>query len=192
MESIALAGQRETTCHKEKERVDTDLEFSSWVSVVVLTCLSAAGFIFIDSPLVCDTPFRSPSPNGARKFSSIFVASIQLLAMSSHKLLQTKSSPYFRIVSEGGGTISFPVVPHRSKRFGSSGFFKSFLINVVTHPRLADPQMPWPTSLRGQLSAPVDSVCPFFLFLLYHGRKRYTVKQSQLFINPSGTVRLVL
>ena len=39
VESTTLAGQRET-CNDEKKRADTDLEFSSWFSVVVLTCLS--------------------------------------------------------------------------------------------------------------------------------------------------------
>ena len=44
-ESIAFAGQRETIGHKKIERADAVLEFSSWVSVVVLTYLSA-GFVF--------------------------------------------------------------------------------------------------------------------------------------------------
>ena len=42
-ELTALAKQRETTCH-ERERADTDLEFSFWFSVVVLMYLFA-GFV---------------------------------------------------------------------------------------------------------------------------------------------------
>ena len=41
VESAVLARQRETTYHGEEERADTDLEYSSWFSVVFLTCLSA-------------------------------------------------------------------------------------------------------------------------------------------------------
>ena len=50
-ESTTLAEQKDI-CHEEKE---TDLEFSFWFSVAVLTCLYA-GFVFIGSRLVLD-PF---------------------------------------------------------------------------------------------------------------------------------------
>ena len=49
-ESIELAGQKEI-CHQEKQRVYTDLEFSSWFSTVVPACLFA-GFVFTGSRLV--------------------------------------------------------------------------------------------------------------------------------------------
>ena len=46
VKSTALAGQRKTTCHAEKESANTDLEFSPWISVVFLT-----GFVFTGSHL---------------------------------------------------------------------------------------------------------------------------------------------
>ena len=44
-ELTTLAGQRETTCHERKERVDTALIFFFWFSVVVRVYLFD-GFIF--------------------------------------------------------------------------------------------------------------------------------------------------
>ena len=43
-DSPALAGQRETTYYGERKRADTNLEFSLWFSVAVLTYLFA-GFV---------------------------------------------------------------------------------------------------------------------------------------------------
>ena len=50
-ESTTVAKHRETKCHEEKESTERDLEFSSWISVVVPTCLSI-GFVFTGSRLV--------------------------------------------------------------------------------------------------------------------------------------------
>ena len=50
----------------EKEMVDTDLEFSLWFSVVVLTCLFA-DFVFTGSRLVYD-PISKLIPNVGRNF----------------------------------------------------------------------------------------------------------------------------
>ena len=50
-ESTALAGQRETISHEEKESAETDLEFSSWFFVEILTC-SFADFIFTGSRML--------------------------------------------------------------------------------------------------------------------------------------------
>ena len=61
----------------------------------------------------------------------------------------------------------FPLIPHRRRRPGTSGFFKSSSTNVVIHTWPTDPQVPWPKSLRCQLlNPPIDSVSAFFLIIL--------------------------
>ena len=49
--SPALACQRETTCHWQRKLTDTDLEFSFWFSVAVLTYLFS-GFVSTATRLV--------------------------------------------------------------------------------------------------------------------------------------------
>ena len=67
-ELTALAGRRETTCHeeKERERADTDLEFSSRFSVVVLrTCLLV---LSSHVRVWCETSLWSSPQDGSRNF----------------------------------------------------------------------------------------------------------------------------
>ena len=63
VESTALAGQRETTCHNEKERADTELEFSSWFSVIFLTLVSSSQI-----RVWCETLFGAHPKMGAAIF----------------------------------------------------------------------------------------------------------------------------
>ena len=113
--------------------------------------------------------------NAAHKFSSEltslwFVFNWRLYILTTHSQLafKTELSAYFWLESERK-TYPFPLVPHMSSRFGTSVFFKSFLITVIIHPWLADlyPR-PWPKSLRGQLFPLIHSLffSSYFFFLL--------------------------
>ena len=55
-----LTGQRETTCHEKRKSADTDLEFSFWFSVVVLTCWST-GFVSTAACMVCCMVYQCSS-----------------------------------------------------------------------------------------------------------------------------------
>ena len=66
----------------------------------------------------------------------------------------------------GGRTFPFPVVSHLHRRFGTSDFFKSFLITVVLYSWVADQQkVLWPNSL--ELSCPFRRLCACFFFFFF-------------------------
>ena len=74
-ESTALAGQKETTYLGEKENGDTDLEFSSWFSVVFQTWCAK-------------TPFGAYPQIEARKLlpPHNFIDGVQLFVFTSLRL----------------------------------------------------------------------------------------------------------
>ena len=123
VELTALAGQRET-CHEEKKRADIDVEFSSWFSVLVITCLSA-GFVFAGERLMLG-PFSEPTSKIGLVNFRLFLhrdksSTHCLYPLTSFSLLcQTESSPYFRLVSEREPYL-FPVFPYLCRRFRGSG-----------------------------------------------------------------------
>ena len=94
-------------------------------------------------------------------YSSVVLNSLSLPQHSSSHLPQNELFPYFRLVSEGGPYL-FLVVPDQHRSFGTSFFFKSFLINFFTNPWLADKLVPG--SFRAPLPVPVDSMSDFFFF----------------------------
>ena len=90
----------------EREKADTDLEFSFWFSVAVL----------MYSPLLhvwCETPFQES------QLSAIFT--LQYLIFDF----------YFCLVLEGW-TASFPVVPQLHRRLGTTDFFL-VIFNYCSH-----------------------------------------------------------
>ena len=161
----SLTGQR-TTCHEEKERADTDLKFSSWFSVVVLT---ACWLVSASQVLVWyETLFRSPPPNLSRNFhlSSHFrdwcSTHVCTSSHSAANLLSNLNRPLLppgiegRTISVSGGSTP------AQKIWDFRGGVLVILNAVVIHPRLADPQrVGWPESLRSQLALPVDSMSAF-------------------------------
>ena len=111
-ESTALAEQREITYHGEKKRADTELEFYSWFSVVVLTCWVAF----------------EPSPkNGAHKLLSpyIFMANVQLGVFTSSRLASTLQKPCHPLPSIccWREDHPLPLVPYMLRRFWDLQFF---------------------------------------------------------------------
>ena len=120
-----LAGQRETTC-VERERQDTDLEFSFWLSLVVLMCLFAR-FVSTAACPVWD-PFSEFTPKrGFVIFVSLYIslAGVQLSSLPRHFSQSTKFQS--RVVpllplGVGGRTCPFLVVQRLCKRFVTSGF----------------------------------------------------------------------
>ena len=120
VESTTVAGQRETTCHEEKERAVTYLEIS-YRSNVFVHCFCLYRFASDLRPLF-------GVQNGTRKFSSVHTSlwlvsnrtSLWLMSLSRQIFLptplQTESSSYLRLVSEGG-LYPLPMVPHLCRRF---------------------------------------------------------------------------
>ena len=111
-------------------------------------------------------PLLEPTP----KFwlSSHCPGSCSLTSLSCH--FSEPTNFHTRVVpwlppGVGGRTYPFPVVPHLCRRFGTSSFFKYFLITVVIHSWLADPQQEFrPKSIRGQLTVLVDSLFDFYYY----------------------------
>ena len=142
---------KKMTCHEEKERADTDIEFSFCILLLIYCPYSLVSFSLVS--VGWETLFRSPPQNGSRN-----------IRLSSHCLgLCSPSSVAFRIrliissqkwdipllpPSGGGRTYPFSLVLHLLRIFGTSVFFfKSFLINIVIHPLLTDLQpVLWPDS----------------------------------------------
>ena len=154
-ELTVLVGQGETTCHEERKRTNTDLEFSLWCSVSVLTYLFA-GFIFTDVCMVWD-PFQSPPQNGAHNFHlSLHFSCLYLIMSESELNFKPELSPSFHRVLEGGHM--FLVVPHLGRRFGTSKFFLIIFIIIVFQLWLAElQQVLWPDSLKSA-GYPKDSL----------------------------------
>ena len=90
-----------------------------------------AGFVFTGL-CVAESPFSEPTHKmGLVNFRLSLhfrgwcsTACLYLLTYPS-QFPQTKSSPYFHHVSEGG-PYPFPVVPHRRRRFWTLGFFSTY------------------------------------------------------------------
>ena len=167
VESTAFAGQRETTCHEEKDRTDSNLGFYSWFSVVVRAYLFA-GFLFTGSRLQCD-----PFSEFTSKWRPInFRLSLHLRGWCSTRIFTSSRPAAYQLSnrSRPRGPYPFPMVLHLHRRFGTFVFFNLFLITVVIHLWLADLQTALqPQSLRGQLAFAVDSMSAFlsYLFLLF-------------------------
>ena len=125
----AFAGQRETTFQEEKERADTHLEFFSTFHLLVLACASSQGL----SLSLC---IKAPVFYYLHIVLASFHACLYFVASPSQVTFKPELSPYF-----GGRTYLFQVVPHLCRKFGTSGFFLSFLNTVVIHLWLADIEM---------------------------------------------------
>ena len=143
--STAFAEQRETTCHAERKRADTDLKISFWFSVVVLTCLFA-GFVSTTARTVWHS-FSELTPTWSSKFLSIFTFSwlvfnrrLYLVRSPSQPIFKPESSPYFHLVFEGGH-IRFWWFHTCTKNVEPSFFFL-----VIFNYRSFSPVTGWPTT----------------------------------------------
>ena len=162
-ESPALAEQRGTTSNAEKNRADTDLEFSAWFSVAVQTYFFGS-FVSAIARLVWD-PFSELIPKWRPQFSStptslwLVFNSHLFLVISPHQLtFKPESSPNFRQ----------KVIPRLRRRFGTSGFSDHFKLQksftrVGWPPKSALAWLTWVSWLPYKLS-----VCFFLIiFLLF-------------------------
>ena len=133
--SPALAGQRDTTCHEERERADTDLEFSLWVSIAILTYLVSSS-----QPRVwCETRFSKFSPKLGLKFSSLFTSSwlvfnscLYLVTSPCQLIFKPESSRYFHLMSMEGD-IRFQWF-HKCTTLGPP-FFSSYFLLLLSFTR---------------------------------------------------------
>ena len=124
----ALAGQRETTYHEEKERADTDLEFSSMLPFLVLTCFLKGSIL---------TTLHLGSNCSLYHLLLVFNFCLYLVPSSCQLTFKPKSSPYLCLMSKGGHLV----VSHLCRRFGNPIFFL-VIFNYHSH----SPITGWPTT----------------------------------------------
>ena len=155
----------------DKERAETNREFSFWFSVVVLTCFFI-GFVFTSLRLVWDhfselTLKWGPQLSIFVTFSGLCSLSSLLHLVSEQINFQARVIPLL-LPGIGAGDISVSGGPHQLRRFGTFNIFLAFLITVVIHLWLAHLQrVLWPDSLRGQLPVRRLYVYLFFLFSFF-------------------------
>ena len=117
-----------------KKIAETNLEFSSWFSAVVLTGLFT-GFVFTGSRLVWDSlPSNFRLSLQSRGWRSTVTFTLRA------RLLTNVQLRVFPLIPPGMWTYPFPVVPHLRRRFGTHCFSSNS--NYRNH----TPVTSWPTA----------------------------------------------
>ena len=140
-ESPALAGQRETTCHEEKESRERP-----WIFLLVFCCsfiVLVRWFRLYSCASGVRSLFRAHSKMAADTFDYLHIVltsahSRLYLVTSPNQLILKLDSSYFRMLSEGGH-IRFRWFITCTEDLGPP-VFSSILSTVVIHPWLADLQ----------------------------------------------------
>ena len=137
-ESPTLVGQRETTCHEEKE-----FRHRPWIFFYVLSSSSKTRFL-MRSVLTTVHPGSNCS---LHHLWLVFYYHLYLITFSNQLTFKPESSPYFCLVLEGGH-IHFQKFHTGTEDLGPGGG----VITKVIHQWLANlQQVLWPESLRCQL-----------------------------------------
>ena len=149
MESTALTRQRETTCHKAKEREQTQtLNFLS-----VFSCCFVCWFCLDRFASIKRSLFGPHLQNRVRKFSSVRTSSglvFNHLTLPRHVYLWALSNRVDFLLQPGIGwrTISVYGGSTPAQKNWDLLVFYSLSVNVVTHLWLVDLPVSWPLSLR--------------------------------------------